>query len=163
MAHDYLWPSLQSHNEHSCDYWGASIGLDWVCAYHGLPQEETTDGVAIVEVCETKCAESQEVEKHTAVHTEEKPNNSKNGDSKTGKQVNNEDLITGHTSVKSPAYTEYKNTLKGENYLNEHTAVHTDGKLLQCTKSGDTNSEKNSQAQLAKHTGETVIHALNVI
>ncbi|CAL4072326.1 unnamed protein product, partial [Meganyctiphanes norvegica] len=116
-----------------------------------LPQEETTDGVAIVAVCETKCAENQGVEEHTAVHTEEKPNNSKNGDSKTGKQVNNEDLITGHTSVKSPAYTEYKNTLKGENYLNEHTAVHTDGKPLQCTKSGDTKSEKNSQTQLETH------------
>ncbi|CAL4160476.1 unnamed protein product, partial [Meganyctiphanes norvegica] len=105
-----------------------------------LPQEETTDGVAIVAVCETKCAENQDVEEHTAVHTEEKTNNSKNCDSKTGKQVNNEDLITGHTSVQSPSYTEDKNTLKGENYLNEHTAVHTDGKPLQCTKSGDTKS-----------------------
>ncbi|CAL4127648.1 unnamed protein product, partial [Meganyctiphanes norvegica] len=29
VAHDYLWPSLQSHNKHSCDYWCAKNVNCW--------------------------------------------------------------------------------------------------------------------------------------
>ncbi|CAL4217704.1 unnamed protein product, partial [Meganyctiphanes norvegica] len=115
-----------------------------------MPQEATTDKVAIAEVCETKCTEKQGVEEHTTVHPEETSTKSPNCDLITGKLVKQDDLMTTHIGEKSPAFTECNNTLNGENHINEHTTVHTGEKPLQCTK-----SENDSQAQLATHTRET--------